>query len=96
MTPVSTKVQRILAFIPGLNLFCLPIFIYNLLLARITLKDYLRSLIYYAFPAVFLEVLREIISCCFPAISVIVGYICTYLASLIVGLRLVKFQERYL
>ena len=96
MQPVPKKAQKIIAFIPGLNLFCLPIFIYNSFFVKFTLKDYLRSWIYLVFPAVFLRILCEIISYSFPTISVVLGYICTYLTLLVVGLRLIKYQEHYL
>ena len=96
MIPVSKKVQRLIAFIPGLNLFCLPIFIYNSFFVKFTFKDYLRSLTYLVFPAIFVVLFRKIIVYSFPASSVGFGHICTYLILLVVGLRLIKFQERYL
>ena len=95
MKPVPKKAQRIVAFIPGLNLFCLPIFIYNRFFVKFTFKDYLWSLVYLVFPAIFVAILRKIIICSFPASSVGFGHICTYLILLIVGLRLITFQERY-
>ena len=95
MKPVSKKMQKIIAFIPGLNIFSLPIFIYNTFRVKFTLKDYLRSWKYLVFPAVLLVILREVVICCFPTISVICGHICTYLILLVVGLRLIKFQECY-
>ena len=96
MKPVPKKVQRIIAFIPGINLFCLPIFIYNSFFIKLTFKNYLRSLVYLVFPAIFVGILRKIFIYYFPASSVGFGHVCTYLILLIVGLRLISFQERYL
>lgn len=95
MKPISKKKQRILAFIPWLNLFCLPIFIYNSFFVNFTFKDYLRGWIYLIFPAVFVVGLREIIVAVFPVIGFEVGHICNYLVMLIVGLRLAKYQEQF-
>ena len=96
MRPVSTKTQKFIAFIPGVNLFCLPIFIYNLLIHKTTLKVFLHSWVYLVFPAIFFPILQGIICYYRPASSAIVEHPCTYLTLLVVGLRLIKFQERHL
>ena len=96
MKPISIKAQRIIALVPGLNLLCLPIFIYNSFLAKFTLKDYLRSWIYFVFPAAFVVILCKIIIYYLPTIGVAFSYICTYVSLLVVGLRLTEYQERYL
>lgn len=96
MKPISNRTQIIIAFLPLLNLFCLPLFIYNSFFVNFTLKDYLRSWVYLVFPAVFVVILREVIICCIPSINVVFKEVCTYLILLIVGLRLAKYQERYM
>ena len=95
MKPISTKTQRMIALIPGLNLFCLPIFIYNSFFAKFTQKDYLVSWIFYLFPAVFLGILRELVVPLLPTAGVIVGHAFNYVICLLVGYRLVEFQEHY-
>ena len=96
MKPISNRSQIIIAFLPLLNLFCLPLFIYNSFLAKFTLKDYLRSWVYLIFPAVFVVILREVIIFFFFLINDVFKNVCTYLILLIVGLRLAKYQERYM
>ena len=96
MKPISTKAQKIIALVPGLNLLCLPIFIYNSFFVKFTFKDYLRSWIYFVFPALLVVIARKIIVYIFPAICVGFEYICTYLILFIVGLRLVEYQEHYM
>ena len=95
MKPIPIKAQRIIAFIPGLNLLCLPIFIYNSFFTKFTLKDYLWSWVFLLFPAVFLGILREIVVTLFPATGVIVSHAFNYIILLLAGHRLVEFQERY-
>ena len=96
MKPISTEAQRIIAWIPGLNLLCLPMFIYNSFFAKFTFKDYLRSWRYLVFPAIIVAILQKTIICIFPSISIGFEYTCTYLILLIVGLRLVDYQEHYM
>ena len=95
MKPISIKMQKSIALIPGLNLLCLPIFIYNSLVAKFTLKDYLRSWIFYLFPAVLLGILRELAVPLLPTAGVLAGHIFNYVICLLVGYRLAAFQERY-
>lgn len=95
MKLIPIKTQRIIALIPGFNLLCLPIFIYNSFIARINLKDYLRSWLFYLFPAVFLGILRELVVPLFPTTGVVVGHMFNYIIALCVGYRLASFQERH-
>lgn len=95
MKPISIGMQRIIALIPGLNLLCLPIFLYNSLVAKFSFKDYLRSWVFYLFPAVLLAVLCELIVPFLPTAGVLVGHAFNYVICLLVGYRLAAFQERY-
>lgn len=95
MKPLSLKMLKRISFVPGLNLLCLPAFIYNSFFVKFTFKDYLRSWKYLVFPAVFLVILHAIVVKCFPTTSIIYGYIHTYLLLTVVGLRLTKYQENY-
>lgn len=96
MKPIPIRVQKIIAYIPGVNLLCLAIFVYNSFCVKFTLKDYLRSWKFLVFPAILLLVFREIVIYNFPAVSAVFGNICNYLILVVVGLQLVKYQERYL
>ena len=96
MKPVSIKAQKIIMLIPGLNILCVAIFVYNSFGAKFTLTDYLRSWLFLLFPAVFVAIVFEIVFLCFPGSISILGHIRNYLVCLIVGLRLVKYQETYL
>ena len=95
MKPIPTRIQRIIAFIPMVNLFCLPIFIYNSFFAKFTLKDYLRGWWFCFFPAVFLAILRELVVRLFPIAGIIVRYILDYVIAVCVGYRLASCQDRY-
>ena len=96
MRPVEIKTLRIIAFIPVINILCFGLFLYNCFFFKPTFKQFLHSLLFYLFPAVIVAILREIILGWRPAAGTIIDPVYTYLVSLIVGLRLASYQERYL
>lgn len=96
LKPISIKMQKIIMFIPGINIFCLPIWLYNSFFYNKKHNTLLRSLYIIFSSTVPLMVLLIAVSYYFPATSDFLRKLNGYFMPLLLGYRLVKYQESLL
>jgi len=93
MKPVSVKMQKTIMYLPGVNIFCMPIWIYNSFYFNKQASTNAKSLYIVFSSSVPLMFLQIIVEYHLPTIGRIIGYVNAYLIPLLIGYRLAKYQE---
>ena len=91
--PVSVKTQRILMYLPGANILCTPIWIYNSFYFNEHISTNLKSLFIVFSSSVPLMFLQVIVEYYWPMTGKVIGYVNAYLIPYLIGFRLAKYQE---
>lgn len=95
---VPLKIQKIILFIPFINLFLLPIFLFNYIRGRNRLIDFLKTGMW-EFAAVFLVSLaNKLVVSTFSGSKLfwdIYGKMFMYVVPIIFGFILIKCQQKY-
>lgn len=94
MKPISIKAQKIIMYIPGINIFCIVIWLYNSFFYDENQSTLKQSLLIIFTSAVPLAVLQTALGFYFPKIGEVLGVLNSYLIPLFIGYRLVKYQEK--
>ena len=94
MKPVTIKVQKIIACIPGLNILCIPIWLYNSFYYERAQSTLFRSLTIILSSAALLTLLQMLGDFYLPNVGRLLGSINSYLIPAIIGFRLIKLQEK--
>lgn len=89
MKPISTQIQKIIAIIPGVNILCLPIWLYNTHFFKSIPGIKWRSLWIIFSSGVPLTLAEVLISDLSKHVAIVIGY----LTFLLIGWRLSKLQE---
>ena len=93
---ISTKTQRILSFIPFLNIFVILIWLHNYRIAIQNMRVFFKALFILwitAFPLVILGMLLGKILVAYANIVCVIDWLVIYLVPLFMAHRLIKFQE---
>lgn len=96
MKTIPTKIQRIIMLIPAVNILNLPIWFYNSFFfdkQTNTLPSTIMILCSSSIPFVALYL---IVQNWIPQVTELVRYVCAYSVPLLIGYRLVRYQEKLL
>lgn len=94
MMPVSLKIQKILMIIPGLNMVCLPIGLYNICYYG-RFRDARWKVLFIAFTsAVPLFLLDIFVSDVIPGMYDLSHFLIGYILPFLIAFRLIHYQEK--
>lgn len=96
MKPVDIKIQKIIMYIPGINIFCLSIWFYNSFFFNKIKNTRIQSLIIVITSSVPLVILQMIVEFYLVDVGYYLGFLNSYLIPLLMGYRFVKLQEELL